>query len=127
MRHALEVRVPFLDHRVVELAFRMSSDLKLHGRVKKYILLETFKSILPKSLHHRPKWGFEMPIGEWLREDLRFLLEDYLSKERIEAQGFFAYEEIERLKDCLLHYRSDTSWHLWNLIVFQFWYAQYMS
>ena len=68
-----------------------------------------------------------MPIGEWLRRDLRFLLEEYLSKEWIEEQGLFSYAEIERLKDSLLYYRSDTSWHLWNLIVFQFWYAHYMD
>ncbi|MEW6614140.1 MAG: asparagine synthase (glutamine-hydrolyzing) [Thermodesulfobacteriota bacterium] len=125
MRNSLEVRVPFLDYRVVEASFEMEGSLKLRGRKRKYILLETFRDILPKSLHNRPKWGFEMPIGKWLKGELRFLIDEYLSTERLNKQGIFNQMEVERLKQSLFNQWSDTSWKLWNLIVFQYWHERY--
>jgi asparagine synthase (glutamine-hydrolysing) len=125
MFHALEVRVPLLDHRVCELAFSMRGDWKLHNGKSKYVLVETFKDILPPSLHNRPKWGFEMPISKWLKTDLRYLIEKYLSKDFITRQGIFNYAAIEELVNNLMSNRVDTSWHIWNLIVFQVWHGQY--
>ena len=125
MRHSLEVRVPLLDHRVCELAFTIGGEWKIrHGR-SKYIFIETFKDILPQSLHNRPKWGFEMPISKWLKTDLRYLIEDNLSPERINGEGIFHYPAVKSLVDNLMSNRSDTSWQIWNLIVFQVWYSQY--
>ncbi|MCX5839558.1 MAG: asparagine synthase (glutamine-hydrolyzing) [Deltaproteobacteria bacterium] len=127
MRHSLEVRVPLLDHRVCELAFRIGGEWKIrHGRGK-YIFIETFKNILPKSLHHRPKWGFEMPVSKWLKTDLHYFIETHLSRERIEKQGIFHYPVIEGLVANLIHNRTDTSWQIWNLIAFQAWYESTMQ
>jgi asparagine synthase (glutamine-hydrolysing) len=67
MKNSLEVRVPFLDHRIVELAFKMPGALKLYKATTKHILKETFKDILPASLYRRPKAGFEVPISRWLK------------------------------------------------------------
>jgi len=125
MFHSLEVRVPILDHRVCELAFSMRGDWKLRDGKSKYVLVETFKDILPPSLHNRPKWGFEMPISKWLKTDLRYLIEEYLSKEVITRQGIFNYAVIQDLINNLMSNRVDTSWQIWNLIVFQVWYGQY--
>ncbi len=125
MRNSLEVRVPFLDHRVVDLAFSMPGKLKLHRGKTKYILKETFKDILPTSLYNRPKAGFEVPISQWLKTDLNFLIHEYLARERIEAQGIFHYTVIEDLIQKHMSNRTDTSWMLWNLIVFQHWYRMY--
>lgn len=124
MKNALEARVPLLDHRVVELAFQMPGHWKLRRGKGKHILLETFKDILPPSLLNRPKWGFEIPIGQWLKTDLKFLIDDYLSKERIQRQGIFEYASIRQLIQDLRSNRADTSWQLWNLIVFQAWYSR---
>jgi asparagine synthase (glutamine-hydrolysing) len=125
MRHSLEVRVPLLDHRVCELAFQIGGEWKIrHGR-SKYVFIETFKDILPKSLHNRPKWGFEMPISKWLKSDLRYLIEENLSQERINREGIFHYPTVKKLIDNLMSNRSDTSWQIWNLIVFQVWYSHY--
>jgi len=126
MRNSLEVRVPFLDHRLVEYVFQIHGNLKLKGKKGKYILLETFKNILPPFLLNKPKWGFEIPISKWLKFELRFLINEYLSKKKIEAQGIFNFKPIEKLIDDLFQDRSDTSWHLWNLIVFQAWYSRYL-
>jgi asparagine synthase (glutamine-hydrolysing) len=123
MKKALEVRVPFLDHRVVELAFRIPGSLKLRGLKRKYILLETFKDLLPPSLLHRPKQGFEVPISAWLKKDLNHMLEEYLSPQLLKDQSIFSSKVVEGLKRDLMQNRRDTSWLLWNLIVFQHWYS----
>jgi asparagine synthase (glutamine-hydrolysing) len=123
MKKALEVRVPFLDHRVVELAFQIPGSMKLKGLQRKYILLETFKDLLPPSLHRRPKQGFEVPISAWLKNELREMLEDYLSPSRLKGQGIFNSEVVEGIKKDYLKNRRDNSWLLWNLIVFQHWYC----
>jgi asparagine synthase (glutamine-hydrolysing) len=125
MKNSLEVRVPFLDHRGVELAFKMQGSLKLYKGKTKYILKETFKDLLPQTLLRRPKAGFEVPISRWLRNDLLFLIEDYLSERKIREQGIFDYNIIHNLLNDHLTHKTDTSWMLWNLIVFQFWYENY--
>jgi len=127
MLNSLEVRVPFLDHTVVEYAFQLPGDAKLHRGRRKYILLETFKSLLPTSIHNRPKWGFEVPISVWLKNELRFLIDEYLSKAFIDDQGIFNYAAIENLKKSYLQNKSDTSWQLWNLIVFGYWFKKYLG
>jgi asparagine synthase (glutamine-hydrolysing) len=127
MKNSLEVRVPFLDHRVVELAFSMQSTFKLHKGQSKYILKETFKDMLPPSLIDRPKAGFEVPISRWLKTDLKFLIEQNLAEDRIREQGIFEYEIIEKLIHDHMSNRTDTSWMLWNLIVFQHWYKEYLT
>lgn len=127
MKNSLEVRVPFLDHRVVEFVSQMPADLKLKGKKAKYILLETFKDILPPLLLKRPKLGFEIPISKWLKSELRFLIDEYLSQKKIEKQGIFDFMPVEKLINDLLSNRSDTSWHLWNLIAFQAWYSRHIE
>jgi asparagine synthase (glutamine-hydrolysing) len=123
MRHALEVRVPLLDHRVCELAFSMPGNWKLRNNRAKFI----FRDILPPSLHNRPKWGFEMPVSQWLKSDLRYLVEDHLSREKIDGQGIFHYPAVKKLIGELMSNRTDTSWQLWNLIAFQVWHARYFG
>ncbi|OPY87996.1 MAG: Asparagine synthetase (glutamine-hydrolyzing) 1 [Syntrophaceae bacterium PtaU1.Bin231] len=127
MLHSLEVRVPLLDHRVCELAFAMPGDWKIRNGRGKHILIDTFKELLPPSLHRRPKWGFEMPVSQWLKTDLAFLIEEHLSRERLARQGIFRYEAVRGLREALQSNRSDTGWQLWNLIVFQVWYANFME
>jgi asparagine synthase (glutamine-hydrolysing) len=127
MVNSLEVRVPFLDHTVVEYVFTLRGETKLKARGGKAILLETFRDILPQSLHRRPKWGFEMPVGAWLRKELRFLVDEYLQKAVIQKQGIFDYDVIHGLINDHMSGRQDTSWHLWNLIVFQYWYNSHIG
>ncbi|MDB9822321.1 asparagine synthase (glutamine-hydrolyzing) [Deltaproteobacteria bacterium] len=126
MANSLEVRVPLLDHTLVEYAFQLKGDVKLRGKTGKYILMETFRDLLPSSLHKRPKSGFEMPIGAWLRNDLKFLIDEYLDRDLIKGQGIFNFEIIDGLIKAHMRKRRDTSWHLWNLIVFQHWHRRYL-
>jgi asparagine synthase (glutamine-hydrolysing) len=124
MKNSLEVRVPMLDHRVIELAFQIPGELKIRNGQTKHILIETFKNLLPASLLNRPKSGFEVPISQWLKTDLKFLIDEYLSEKRIKQQGIFHYPPIKNLIDDLISNRRDTSWQLWNLIVFQAWHSK---
>ena len=126
MVNSLEVRVPFLDHTLVEYVSSLQGNTKLRGRTGKYILIKTFQDLLPSSLHNRPKRGFEVPIGAWLKNDLRFLIDEYLGEEHIRRQDFFNFKIIKDLIDKHMKGKQDTSWHLWNLIVFQHWYKMYL-
>jgi asparagine synthase (glutamine-hydrolysing) len=126
MVNSLEVRVPLLDHTIVEYAFQLKGDIKLRGKTGKYILMETFKNLLPSSLYRRPKLGFEMPIGTWFRNELKFLIDEYLNRDLINKQGIFNFEVIDELIKAHLMKRRDTSWHIWNLIAFQHWHRKYL-
>jgi asparagine synthase (glutamine-hydrolysing) len=126
MANALEVRVPFLDHTLTEYVFQLQGNTKLRAKGGKQILMETFKDLLPIALHRRSKWGFEMPIGAWLRNELKFLVDEYLAEDLIRRQDIFHYEFIKELIHKHMNGLQDTSWHLWNLIVFQHWYKTYL-
>jgi asparagine synthase (glutamine-hydrolysing) len=127
MANSLEVRVPFLDYTLVQYVFSLKGSTKLGAWKGKRVLLETFKDLLPPLLHNRPKWGFEMPIGAWLKKELKFLIEEYLHKDRIEKQGLFDPGFIRDLVNNHMSGRQDTSWQLWNLIVFEHWYEKYIE
>jgi asparagine synthase (glutamine-hydrolysing) len=127
MANSLEVRVPFLDYTLVQYVFSLKGSTKLGAWKGKRVLLETFKDLLPPLLHNRPKWGFEMPIGAWLKKELKFLIEEYLHKDRIEKQGLFDPGIIRDLVTNHMSGRQDTSWQLWNLIVFEHWYEKYIE
>jgi asparagine synthase (glutamine-hydrolysing) len=125
MANSLEVRVPLLDHRAVELAFEIPGPEKLRRGITKHVLKETFKKLLPPGHTRQPKSGFEIPISRWLRTDLSFLVDRYLSEERIRDQGIFDVAVVQDLVESHRQAKTDTSWMLWNLIVFQKWHESY--
>ena len=95
MATSLEARAPFLDQDVIELAFRMPGRMKLRGNTRKYILKEAMKGILPPSILHRPKEGFSIPVKNWLRRELRPLMQELLCEERVRRRGLFRWPAIE--------------------------------
>lgn len=125
MANSLEVRVPLLDHHVVELAFEVPGPEKLRRGITKHVLKETFKNLLPPGHTRQPKSGFEIPISRWLRTDLGFLVDRYLSEERIRDQGIFDGAVVQDLVQSHRQAKTDTSWMLWNLIVFQKWHESF--
>lgn len=125
MQHALEVRVPFLDHELVEFAFSIPGDLKLNRNKRKYILIETFKSLLPPRIQTRPKWGFEVPISTWLKKELKPYIDRYLSESCITAQGIFNPKSVQELVASHMSGKQEMGWQLWNLIVFGHWHETY--
>jgi len=114
MAATLEVRVPLLNHELVELCARMPPRLKLRGLKRKYILKRAAESLLPRDVVWRKKAGFGAPIRSWLRGPLRPLVEDLLSEETVRRRGLFRPQEVERVIAANLSGRED-----YNLQVFQ--------
>ena len=124
MRNSLEARVPFLDSKIVEAAFRMPMEYKLNGKNKKYILKETFKDLLPKKTLKFSKKGFSAPIDYWLKSELNAELRKVISKEFIRSQNIFNHEEIQHIYNEHMNETENHAGKLWNLYVFQKWYQK---
>jgi len=128
MAHGLEVRVPFLDYRLVNFIFSLPDDYKINRSIRKRILQDTFRNELPSELYNRPKKGFEVPLLKWFRKELKSLImDDLLSEKTINEQGIFNYAEIEKLKLQLMSSNpQDVHARIWALIVFQWWWRKYI-
>ena len=121
MAHSLEVRVPLLDHRVVEFAFGLPGTLKMPGLALKSLLKRTMRGILPPATASKRKAGFNVPMAAWLKRDLRPLVDQYLSPHRVKGQGFFRPETVTGLVADHLAGRADYSRNIWALLIFAVW------
>ncbi|WP_426490567.1 asparagine synthase (glutamine-hydrolyzing) [Hymenobacter sp. 102] len=128
MANSLEVRPPFLDPNVVRFAFSLPVSSKIDAKMKKKIVQDAFRPMLPEELYKRPKHGFEVPLLKWFRGELRPLIEDdLLSDSFIEAQGVFDVDAIRSLKKQLFSSSpGDVHARIWALIVFQWWWKRWM-
>ena len=129
MANSLEVRSPFLDYKVVDFAFSLPVDYKVDGSMKKRIVQDAFRSMLPEEIYNRPKHGFEIPLLDWFRKELWGLInDDLLSRSFVEQQGIFNPTAIEQLKK-KLHSANPEDSHatIWALIVFQYWWKKYYN
>jgi asparagine synthase (glutamine-hydrolysing) len=121
MAHSLEVRPPFLDHRVVEFGASLPESLKIRGRRLKFVLRELMKDKLPAAVLSRPKEGFDIPVHHWLRTVLRPLLLDTLSERNVRANGMFSWEAIDGIVRAHLDRRANLGYHLWGLLILFLW------
>ena len=128
MANSLEVRTPFLDHNIVNFAFSLPSSYKIDLKMKKKILQDAYRDILPQELYNRPKHGFEVPLLKWLKTDLRNLINNYLlNKDFIQEQNIFNFIEIQNIvKKLNSNNPTDAPAEIWALIVFQHWWNNYM-
>lgn len=129
MANGLEVRVPFLDHEVVKFAFQLPEDSKINRKMKKRIVQDAFRDRLPPELYRRPKHGFEVPLLSWLRTELKSTItNDLLNDQFVEEQGIFNVEEIRSLKRQLFSSSpGDVHATIWALVVFQWWWKNYVK
>ncbi len=118
MAHALEVRVPLLDHRLVEWCSTLSVDLKWRKGTGKYLLKKSLEPYLPSDVLYRPKKGFAVPLGKWFRGPLRERLENALLDERLSDTGIFEPDALQKLLDEHRSGRVDRSASLWSLMMF---------
>ncbi|MEQ9328450.1 MAG: asparagine synthase (glutamine-hydrolyzing) [Rhodospirillales bacterium] len=119
MQHALELRVPLIDHRLIEGVQTLSTGLRFQDG-KKTLLRAAAKKLLPAELVDRPKRGFNPPMGVWLRNELRERMEERLQPGPVEALGL-AWEPVARLKQEFLSGKRDHSLKLWSLLVLDRW------
>ena len=122
MAVSLETRVPFLDHRVAELAARIPVSMKVRGGKGKHILRELLYREAPRALFERPKAGFAIPVGEWIKGSLRPWAEDLLDPKRMAEEGFFDAPRVQRRWQEHLSGRRDATPALWAVLMFQAWH-----
>ena len=109
--------------------FSLPEDYKINGSIRKRILQDTFRELLPSALYNRPKKGFEVPLLKWFRREMKtYITEDLLGEKFIQEQGIFDPAEIHKLKLQLLSANpGDSHARIWGLTVFQAWWRKYIS
>jgi len=125
MAASLEVRAPFLDHTFVEFLARLPVGLKLHGFTAKYILKRAMRERLPRAVTVRAKKGFGMPVAKWIKGELRPLVRDTFSPERLKRHGLFNADYVQRLLDEHESGRADHRKLIWTLLMFEMWRANW--
>ena len=119
---SLETRVPLLDHRVVEWAWRVPLRFKLRDGTGKWLLRQVLYRHVPRELIERPKMGFGIPVDAWLRGPLREWASSLLEPRRIAAQGIFDSSVLQRCWDDHLSGRGNQAYRLWDVLMFQSWF-----
>ena len=125
MAHSLEVRPPYLDHRILEFAASLPDHLKIDGRKQKVVLKDLMRGKLPESVMRRPKIGLDIPTHDWFRGPLRPLLEETLSEAAIEQTGLFRTKAVRQLLADHVDGRANLGFHLWGLLVLFLWIKQW--
>jgi asparagine synthase (glutamine-hydrolysing) len=125
MAHSLELRVPFLDHRLVEFAATLPSALKIRGGKNKWLLKEWARPLVPGEILDRPKAGFPVPTKQWLRGDLAGYARETLFAANGAIRQYFASDALEGLLSA--HQAEDRSDQIYSLLVFENWYQQFVK
>jgi asparagine synthase (glutamine-hydrolysing) len=126
MAHSLEVRVPLLDHKLIEFVTGLPAGIRANKCKPKRLLTKALEDLMPQKIIHRPKQGFALPLGHWMRGSLRPVVEDTLSFNSVHRRGLFNPESISRLyKDFLRDVQSHTT--IWQFVVLELWMRQYID
>lgn len=125
MHHSLEVRVPLLDHRIVEFSLNLERKYKQRGNITKYLLKEVLYDYVPKKVFDRPKWGFSVPLIKWLKTDLNYLIAEHLNQHSIETCRLVKFEIVKQL---LTRFENGEEYlynRIWTLILLHKWYKNH--
>lgn len=126
MGHSLEARVPLLDMEVVHLAGAIPTRFKNPDMIEKSILRNAFKDILPHDILERKKSAFEIPVKSWLQNELKPMVETYLSKESLSRSGYINADQAHAVVQQHLNGKRDYKYEVWALLVFQIWHERWL-
>jgi asparagine synthase (glutamine-hydrolysing) len=126
MANSLEARSPFLDHRVMEFAARLPACYKVRGTRLKYLLKKLAARLLPAEAINRRKMGFGVPVGSWMRNELRPLVEDVLLSPRALGRGYFWPAAVQKMARAHLDGGQDYSYQLWSLLWLEMWHREFL-
>lgn len=126
MANSVELRVPLLDHEVLEFAANLPSSYKLHGFATKYILKEAFRKIVPQEILDQKKTGFPVPYENWMRGDLRQLVEDTLLSKKALERGYFQRRAIEKMLFLNLNEGSYAK-EVFSLLILELWHREFID
>lgn len=121
MAVSLETRAPFLDHRLIEFAWTLPTNMKIRNGSGKWLLRQLLDKYVPRELTERPKMGFSIPLDEWLRGPLKDWAENLLSEQRLRQEGYFHPEPIRRVWEAHLYGKGSFGNRLWSILMFQSW------
>ena len=121
MSVSLETRIPFLNHNLFEFAWKLDDKYKIRNGVGKWILRETLYNYVPEKLVNRPKMGFSVPVGDWIRGPLKDWAEDLLDDAKIGQQGYYNKHYVRQLWDDHKKGKKNSDYQLWNILMFQQW------
>jgi asparagine synthase (glutamine-hydrolysing) len=127
MSVSLEGREPFLDQDIIEWAAQLPSDYKYYNGQKKYILKQIVHKYIPREIMERPKMGFAIPVVEWLSNELKTLVEEYLGEESLKAHGLFNIQEVRNTINDFFNGRKEKYLKVWYLLMFQMWYKRWIE
>lgn len=127
MAWALELRVPYLDPRLVELAFRVPFEFKLNGAGSKMIMRRAFADLIPPENLRAPKKGFNVPLGNWMRTKLDRYFDELLPRDYVRREGVFDHDYITRLREEHKRGRRDNGYELFAILIFDKWYRKYIK
>ena len=127
MANAFEVRFPLIDHKIIEFITSIKSEYRIKNGETKYLIKKLLKNKIPDRILNKKKLGLNPPMGIWLKNDLKGLIDDYLSRESVEKRGLFHYKNIKKIIDDFQNNKKDTSLNIWSLIVLEEWCRQYID
>ena len=127
MSNSLELRSPFMDHKLIEFVNSLPLEYKLKGNRRKRILVDTFSDIIPNNLQHRNKMGFGVPIASWLRNDWKKHSNELLLGGNGIKNGYFSKEVLSKILSQHQDNQTDNSYLIWSLMIFELWYNQFMK
>lgn len=126
MANSLEVRTPYLDYRLVEFCVNLPKQFKINNGTQKYLMKKLLERYIPHDLVYRKKWGFPAPVGDWLYKDLRYMIDKWLSKEKLSSIGILDEKMVNKVLKEFLAGKKYHHKRVWSMIIFQMWYDKYI-